>query len=205
MWKPVPGSSEDPVSREIGRSVFAYKRGARPAFEALALNRECDPDRQAPSSRPQTPDAFGHWPCRDHLQGAWASRCLVDSHRVSAQNLHDHHEVPLIATTKGAFGYFGEDQAAWRMLINGLQLHCCSRPGRSPATVLKPVPSSTRIDPARRTHDQALLRAVNLWRQARCWVPGADPWRDLHKLRASAEITGLGPLEERPSGSPAGH
>ena len=34
-------------------------------------------------------------------------------------NLHDHHEVPLIATTDRAYGYFGEDRG-WRMLVNGL-------------------------------------------------------------------------------------
>ena len=42
----------------------------------------------------------------------------VESPGVGAQ-LHDHHEVPLIAVTKGAYGYFGEDRG-WRMLVNGL-------------------------------------------------------------------------------------
>ncbi|MDE1947180.1 MAG: GMC family oxidoreductase N-terminal domain-containing protein [Burkholderiales bacterium] len=36
------------------------------------------------------------------------------------QNLQDHHEVPLIATTRGAYGYYGEDRG-WRMLRNGLR------------------------------------------------------------------------------------
>ena len=36
------------------------------------------------------------------------------------QNLQDHHEVPVIATTKRASGYFGEDKG-WPMLRNGLQ------------------------------------------------------------------------------------
>jgi choline dehydrogenase len=36
------------------------------------------------------------------------------------QNLQDHHEVPVIATTKGKSGYFGEDKG-WPMLRNGLQ------------------------------------------------------------------------------------
>lgn len=36
------------------------------------------------------------------------------------QNLQDHHEVPVIATTKGRSGYFGEDRG-WPMLRNGLQ------------------------------------------------------------------------------------
>jgi choline dehydrogenase len=36
------------------------------------------------------------------------------------QNLQDHHEVPVIASTRGKSGYFGEDRG-WRMLRNGLQ------------------------------------------------------------------------------------
>ena len=35
-------------------------------------------------------------------------------------NLQDHHEVPVIATTKGKSGYFGQD-TGWPMLRNGLQ------------------------------------------------------------------------------------
>ncbi|MGO4353526.1 GMC family oxidoreductase [Rhizobium sp. RAF36] len=35
-------------------------------------------------------------------------------------NLQDHHEVPVIATTKGKSGYFGEDKG-WPMIRNGLQ------------------------------------------------------------------------------------
>jgi len=35
-------------------------------------------------------------------------------------NLQDHHEVPVIATTKGKSGYFGQDRG-WPMLRNGLQ------------------------------------------------------------------------------------
>lgn len=44
---------------------------------------------------------------------------VVDAPGVG-QNLHDHHEVPLIATTDRAYGYFGEDRG-WRMLVNGFQ------------------------------------------------------------------------------------
>jgi choline dehydrogenase-like flavoprotein len=36
------------------------------------------------------------------------------------QNLQDHHEVPVIATTKARSGYFGQDKG-WNMLRNGLQ------------------------------------------------------------------------------------
>ncbi|WP_294643001.1 GMC family oxidoreductase [uncultured Aureimonas sp.] len=35
-------------------------------------------------------------------------------------NLQDHHEVPVIATTKGPSGYFGQDKG-WPMVRNGLQ------------------------------------------------------------------------------------
>ncbi len=35
-------------------------------------------------------------------------------------NLQDHHEVPVVATTRERGGYFGEDRG-WRMLRNGLQ------------------------------------------------------------------------------------
>lgn len=35
-------------------------------------------------------------------------------------NLQDHHEVPVIATTRGKSGYFGEDRG-WPMIRNGLQ------------------------------------------------------------------------------------
>jgi choline dehydrogenase len=35
-------------------------------------------------------------------------------------NLQDHHEVPVIATTKAKSGYFGEDKG-WPMIRNGLQ------------------------------------------------------------------------------------
>ena len=36
------------------------------------------------------------------------------------QNLQDHHEVPVIATTKARSGYFGQDKG-WNMVRNGLQ------------------------------------------------------------------------------------
>jgi len=36
------------------------------------------------------------------------------------QNLQDHHEVPVIASTRGKSGYFGEDRG-WPMVRNGLQ------------------------------------------------------------------------------------
>lgn len=36
------------------------------------------------------------------------------------ENLQDHHEVPIIATTKGKSGYFGQDKG-WPMIRNGLQ------------------------------------------------------------------------------------
>jgi len=36
------------------------------------------------------------------------------------QNLMDHHEVPVVATTDGAYGYFRQD-VGWNMIRNGLQ------------------------------------------------------------------------------------
>jgi choline dehydrogenase-like flavoprotein len=36
------------------------------------------------------------------------------------QNLQDHHEVPVIASAKGRYGYFGQDRG-WNMIRNGLQ------------------------------------------------------------------------------------
>jgi choline dehydrogenase len=36
------------------------------------------------------------------------------------QNLQDHHEVPVIASARGRYGYFGQDRG-WNMLRNGLQ------------------------------------------------------------------------------------
>jgi choline dehydrogenase len=36
------------------------------------------------------------------------------------QNLQDHHEVPVIASANGRYGYFGQDRG-WNMLRNGLQ------------------------------------------------------------------------------------
>ena len=36
------------------------------------------------------------------------------------QNLQDHHEVPVMASTNGAYGYFGQDRG-WKMLRNGLE------------------------------------------------------------------------------------
>jgi choline dehydrogenase len=36
------------------------------------------------------------------------------------QNLQDHHEVPVIATTKAPSGYFGQDKG-WPMIRNGMQ------------------------------------------------------------------------------------
>ena len=36
------------------------------------------------------------------------------------QNLQDHHEIPLIVSTKGKSGYFGQDRG-WNMIRNGLE------------------------------------------------------------------------------------
>lgn len=54
----------------------------------------------------------------DHLR-AHGIDVILDLPGVGA-NLQDHHEVPVIATTKAKSGYFGEDRG-WPMLRNGLQ------------------------------------------------------------------------------------
>ena len=54
----------------------------------------------------------------DHLRDFQIS-VVADLPGIGA-NLQDHHEVPVIATTKGKSGYFGEDKG-WPMLRNGLQ------------------------------------------------------------------------------------
>ncbi|MGO4525969.1 GMC family oxidoreductase [Microvirga sp. 2MCAF35] len=45
---------------------------------------------------------------------------IVDDLPGVGRNLQDHHEVPIVATTSGAFGYFGQDRGL-AMLRNGLQ------------------------------------------------------------------------------------
>lgn len=54
----------------------------------------------------------------DHLRGHGIG-ILADLPGVG-QNLQDHHEVPVIATTRGRSGYYLEDRG-WRMIRNGLQ------------------------------------------------------------------------------------
>lgn len=54
----------------------------------------------------------------DHL-GDFQIHVVADLPGVGS-NLQDHHEVPVIATTKGKSGYFGQDKG-WPMLRNGLQ------------------------------------------------------------------------------------
>ncbi|NLS00594.1 FAD-binding protein [Rhizobium sp. P38BS-XIX] len=54
----------------------------------------------------------------DHLR-AHGIDVILDLPGVGA-NLQDHHEVPVIATTKAKSGYFGEDKG-WPMFRNGLQ------------------------------------------------------------------------------------
>lgn len=54
----------------------------------------------------------------DHLS-AHGIKAVADLPGVG-QNLQDHHEVPVIASTKAKSGYFGEDRG-WPMVRNGLQ------------------------------------------------------------------------------------
>lgn len=53
----------------------------------------------------------------NHLR---AHGIAVEADLPVGQNLQDHHEVPVIATTRERSGYFGEDRG-WPMLRNGLQ------------------------------------------------------------------------------------
>jgi choline dehydrogenase len=46
-------------------------------------------------------------------------KAVIDAPGVGS-NLQDHHEVPVVASTYDALGYFGEDKG-WRMLRNGLR------------------------------------------------------------------------------------
>jgi choline dehydrogenase len=54
----------------------------------------------------------------DHL-AEHGIRAVLDSPGIGA-NLQDHHEVPVVASTHDALGYFGEDKG-WRKLRNGLR------------------------------------------------------------------------------------
>ncbi|MEM7443847.1 MAG: GMC family oxidoreductase N-terminal domain-containing protein [Pseudomonadota bacterium] len=54
----------------------------------------------------------------DHL-GELGIETVADLPGVG-QNLMDHHEVPVVASTDGAYGYFRED-VGWKMIRNGLQ------------------------------------------------------------------------------------
>lgn len=54
----------------------------------------------------------------EHLRG-FGIAVAADLPGVGA-NLQDHHEVPVIASTRGPSGYFGQDKG-WPMLRNGLQ------------------------------------------------------------------------------------
>lgn len=54
----------------------------------------------------------------DHLRDQGLS-VVADLPGVGA-NLQDHHEVPVIAATRGPSGYFGQDKG-WRMLRNGIE------------------------------------------------------------------------------------
>ena len=71
--------------------------------------------------------------------------CLVDSAGVGA-NLIDHPEVPMVATTNGAYGYFPPG----RRLAHGPATGCslsCSAPARSCRLASRPARSSIRSTP----------------------------------------------------------
>ncbi|WP_114944076.1 GMC family oxidoreductase [Microvirga calopogonii] len=71
------------------------------------------------------------------------------------QNLQDHHEVPVVATTSGAFGYFGQDRGL-AMLSNGLQYMLF----RSGAVTTTGVEACAFIDPDGRERPTIQLYCV---------------------------------------------
>jgi choline dehydrogenase len=117
------------------------------------------------------------------------------------QNLQDHHEVPVIATTKQPSGYFGQDKG-WNMVRNGLQYLLFNS---GPVTTTG-IEACLFFDPRwRRAADHpALLRADRLSRP-RCERGGADLGRHLHLMPVAAQGARHGEFAVgEPRGSAAG-
>ncbi len=112
-----------------------------------------------------------------------AIRTLIDLPGVG-QNLQDHYECPVVATTRGAFGYYGQDRG-WPMIKAGLQ-YLLFRSG--PATTTG-VETCAFYDPdATRPSDHPdVLRADRLSRPGR---PGHRPWPWGHDQLAPAAAEG---------------
>ncbi len=111
--------------------------------------------------------------------------CLVDLPGVGA-HLIDHPEVPMVATTNGPYGYFGQG-VGWRMLRNGLQFKLFGigahsigwgRGGR----LRQPWGQRGRAD------DSGVLRSHHLRRPEVAAASTGHLWRDDHDCGVQAEI-----------------
>jgi len=111
----VTGAQVDKIIVENGRAVgLAYRQGGesrtvRAAREVLVASGTYNSAKLMLLSGIGPADEL-----REH-----GIDVVTDLAGVGA-NLQDHHEVPVIATTKEKSGYFGEDKG-WPMLRNGLQ------------------------------------------------------------------------------------
>lgn len=105
----------DRIIVENGRAVgVAYSRGGDP-HEARAGREVLVAAGTYNSAKLLMLSGLGP---ADHL-GDFQIPVVADLPGVG-ENLMDHHEVPVIATTKAKSGYFGQD-SGWPMLRNGLQ------------------------------------------------------------------------------------
>ncbi|MDC9822828.1 GMC family oxidoreductase [Devosia sp. ZB163] len=111
----VTGARVDRIIIENGRAVgVAYDRGGDP-HEARAEREVLVGAGTYNSAKLLMLSGIGP---ADHL-GDFQIPVVADLQGVG-ENLMDHHEVPVIATTKGRSGYFGQD-TGWPMIRNGLQ------------------------------------------------------------------------------------
>ncbi|GEO18217.1 sorbose dehydrogenase [Microvirga aerophila] len=112
------------------------------------------------------------------------------------RNLQDHHEVPIVASTKGAFGYFGQDRG-FAMIGHGLQYMLF----KSGAVTTTGVEACAFIDPdgsARPTLQLYCVPTVYLDRD----VPGVEPTHGVTlnpcllrpKARGSVRLASADPL-----------
>ena len=111
----ITGAQVDSIVVENGRAIgVAYRQGGetktvRAAREVLVASGTYN------SAKLMLLSGIGP---AEHLR-EHGIEVIADLPGVGA-NLQDHHEVPVIATTKQKSGYFGEDKG-WPMLRNGLQ------------------------------------------------------------------------------------
>jgi len=111
----ITGARVDRIIIENGRAVgVAYTRGGQ-AHTARAGKEVLVAAGTYNSAKLMMLSGIGP---ADHLREHGIA-VLADLPGVG-QNLQDHHEVPVIATTKAPSGYFGQDKG-WPMIRNGLQ------------------------------------------------------------------------------------